>query len=79
VAIVLTGLPSSQAVPGRDQLLSALRAGLFRRAGLELELAAVIDDTPSISRWQSPVASFVRVQPPSRFLSCFCPFPGGAG
>jgi hypothetical protein len=27
---------------------------------LELELAAVIDDTPSISLWQSPVASFVK-------------------
>jgi hypothetical protein len=28
VAMVLTGSPSRQAVPGRDQLLSALRAGL---------------------------------------------------
>ncbi|MFJ7212570.1 hypothetical protein [Amycolatopsis sp. NPDC098790] len=28
VAMVLTGSPSSQVVPGRDQLLSALRAGL---------------------------------------------------
>ncbi|MEV7036675.1 hypothetical protein [Amycolatopsis sp. NPDC051061] len=47
---------------------------------LELELAVVIDDTPSISLWQSPVASRSRrVHPPSRFLSYFCPFPGGAG